>query len=68
MKESNDITEDIATGEEAAEYLCIAAMNPFAAELKRVFSSDQRKVVTNIRPPKEFVDRWLQEKRLPKAE
>jgi len=66
VQEACNAVEDIAASKEAAKDLGVPSMNPFATELPRVLSFDDRKIITHVRPIDEFVhvrlkEEWLAE-------
>ena len=53
---------------EPAENLIVQRVQPFTTKFKIVISLDKREVVFDLRPPKQFVDVWFEEKRKAKSE
>jgi len=68
MHETDCVIKEIETLEKAAEYLCVVAMHPFAADFPRVLAHDLREIVANLSAPEDFVNRWLEKEWLTKAE
>ena len=66
-EEPRHAVEDVAAFEEAAEDLIVQAMDPFPANLEGVAAGDDGDVVADLAPPEDFVNRRVQEKRMPKA-
>src|SRR5919107_1004509 len=67
-QEARHAVEDVAPLEEAAEDLRVAAVQPLAAELRRVVAGDDRDVVLELRAPEGLVHVGAEEEGVAEAE
>src|SRR5262249_32255815 len=68
MQESHRIAEQVTALEESAEYLCVSAVDPLAADLIVVASLDDREIVLKLRAPEDLVHSRGKEEWVSKAE